>query len=71
MLKSDTDDIVLQPLNYPVKPANKVMIPDVTIFNKLIIWKFKEDKPIPIGTLINRKDVEIFFKKENRYAQDI
>ena len=69
--KSDADDIVLEPLNYPVKPANKVMIPDVKILNRLLSGNLKKDKPIPIGSLINRKDVEIFFKGESLCARHL
>ena len=69
--ESDAEDIVLEPLNYPVKPANKVMIPDVKILNKLLSGNLKKDKPIPIGTLINRKDVEIFFKGESLCARHL
>ena len=69
--ESDAEDIVLEPLNYPVKPANKVMIPDVKILNKLLSGNLKKDKPIPIGTLINRNDVEIFFKGESLCARHL
>lgn len=69
--ETDAEDIVLEPLNYPVKPANKVMIPDVKILNKLLSGNLKKDKPIPIGTLINRGDVEIFFKGESLCARHL
>ena len=69
--KSEADDIILEPLTYPVKPANKVMTPDVTILNKLLSGNDQKDKPIPIGSLINRKDVEIFFKGESLCARHL
>jgi len=62
--KSNDDNIVLNPLNYPVRPANKVLYPDVKILNNLLSGKNEKDKPVKIGTLINRPDVEIFFNGE-------
>ena len=61
---SDEEKIVLNPLNYPVRPSNKVLYPDVKILNNLLSGNNKEDKPVKIGSLINRPDVEIFFNGE-------
>lgn len=58
------DNIELMPLNYPVKPANKVLYPDTDVLNKLLSGKKEEDKPIEIGHLINREKVKINLKGE-------
>ena len=58
------DSIELMPLNYPVKPANKVLYPDIDVLNKLLSGKKEEDKPIEIGHLINREKVKINLKGE-------
>ena len=59
--KSEDSNIILNPLNYPVRPSNKVLYPDVKILNNLLSGNNEKEKPIKIGTLINRPDVEIFF----------
>jgi len=62
--KSEDSNIILNPLNYPVRPSNKVLYPDVKILNNLLSGNNEKEKPIKIGTLINRPDVEIFFNGE-------
>jgi DNA helicase HerA-like ATPase len=62
--KSTEADIELMPLNYPVKPANKVLYPDSDVLNNLLSGSKEVDKPIRVGSLINRDKVEIFFKGE-------
>jgi uncharacterized protein len=61
---SKSDEIILDPLTYPVKPTSKVLYPDAEIINKLLSGKNEKDSPIKIGTLINRPDVEIFMSGE-------
>ncbi len=63
-VENNKDEIILQPLSYPVKPTSKVLYPDGKIINKLLSGKNEKDSPIKIGTLINRPDVEIFMSGE-------
>ena len=68
---SKDEDIILNPLSYPVKPTSKVLYPDAKIVNRLLSGKNEDDFPIRIGTLINRPDIEIFMSGEALAARHL
>ena len=68
---SNDEDIILNPLSYPVKPTSKVLYPDAKIVNRLLSGKNDDDYPIRVGTLINRPDIEIFMSGEALAARHL